>query len=177
MKKWLVIALITGLCVALFVGGALAGTIIYKELIITATVTDEAENIDVFLDAECTIPATEISIGNIRRGDSYVHNLYAKNISETRRTRCLIEITGDVSWSAQGIMLAPNDFVLDPSESIEIQMGIIVPITAPLEDVEWGIRFYSDEDIVASLLIDMMPTIPDVEATIDMERWLEEVNG
>ena len=135
------------LAVLLAFGSIAYALTVHKEVLFQGTIVDELEDIDIFSDAACTTLAEVIPVGDLNRGSEYVFRLYAKNLSDTRTTDVLAEVFGaDVVLFDGGLAVAPTSVPMNPGQVVEFQVAVIVPTSAPLGDVEWGVRFYSDPD-------------------------------
>jgi len=168
VKTWIVRGVAIALIIALTTSLALALTV-FKDVMFHGTVIDEAENVDVFVDAACTTVADSIQeVGDMQRGEGYVYYLYGKNISDTRTTVLRAELIDVPSWADTAMEVVPTEVTLAPGESVEFQVGIIVPTSAPLGDMDWGVRFFEDDTMpvaegvyIPALDAYHVPRIPD----------------
>ncbi len=156
--------------------GAVVGYTLHGSVFFTGKIVDELEDVDIFADADCTIPAMSADIGDINVNSQKKKDLYLKNISFTRSTlvRAVIEPDPDFpelypDWAEPlGIVIAPTSITILPGQTVMFQVGVTAPVTAELEDIGWRVRFFSDEDMPPPAGIIY---IPGSDARIDWGLW------
>lgn len=140
MKKFLgtrlATILITALvCLVVFSSAAYAALLVQKDASTSVTVLAPQPGLEVYSDADCTIPLTSISYTDLYPGESDNATIYVKNTGQVAFGNTVVSANmlvedGDQTYST-------NSFTMNPGDVVQVDITVTIDADATAGAKNW----------------------------------------